>query len=650
MILSARERCSSPVVWSILIISACISVCYSYHYFPFTADDALISYRYSYRLLHDHGLTWTNGVPVEGYSDLLWVLLVAAGGLIEPNLIIVGRILGLAANVLLLWSVVWVSSSYRGWVPMMGGVLTLALSGSCALWGIGGMETALFSALLGWAVALVDVAPVKREERGVIAGIILGLLAITRPDGILFGATIPGALLIRHGATRDAVRSTVSLLAWPVAFLAFQLVFRLTYYGSVLPNTAYVKIAFALNRFVGGGLYVLLGAIGNLIPLAACTWILVLLPNSQRREVLRKTSVSLLPGVVWLAYLWGIGGDFFPGFRLWQPALVCLAFALARLLSVLPALSAKPAVWILGISAAGHLGVQVAMAGTAEWFVRGHPEISQFPIQADASRIAGCISAGRLLSEAFSEQQPLLAVDGAGCLPYGSELPALDMLGLNDAYIAHHRPPDMGNGRLAHELGDGDYVYSRNPDLVQFGAGNSSPNPELRGDEELAAMPGFRGNYCLVYFRSVKGPVGLWVRVENGHIGITRTDEAIRVPGFLFATTPAGAAAIDPSGRLGAVLTPDGVLKAEVYLPAGDWRLMVLANTAEPVRATILPDTVDRSSSTLHVSRSGAREMVRIRGGRGMVYSVSFTREPQPLLPRSTVTRHSSGPEVARRD
>ena len=41
---------------------------------PFIADDAFISLRYARRLLDGHGLTWTDGQPVEGYSNLLWVL------------------------------------------------------------------------------------------------------------------------------------------------------------------------------------------------------------------------------------------------------------------------------------------------------------------------------------------------------------------------------------------------------------------------------------------------------------------------------------------------------------------------------------------------------------------------------------------------
>ena len=44
---------------------------------PFFSDDSFISLRYAARLLAGEGLTWTDGERVEGYSNLLWVLLTA---------------------------------------------------------------------------------------------------------------------------------------------------------------------------------------------------------------------------------------------------------------------------------------------------------------------------------------------------------------------------------------------------------------------------------------------------------------------------------------------------------------------------------------------------------------------------------------------
>jgi arabinofuranosyltransferase len=73
--------------------AAIILLAIAWHYVPFVADDALISYRYSERLLAGQGLTYTDGERVEGYSNLLWVLLVAAGGWMSSYLILVGRII-----------------------------------------------------------------------------------------------------------------------------------------------------------------------------------------------------------------------------------------------------------------------------------------------------------------------------------------------------------------------------------------------------------------------------------------------------------------------------------------------------------------------------------------------------------------------------
>ena len=51
---------------------------------------------------------------------------------------------------------------------------------------------------------------------------------------------------------------------------------------------------------------------------------------------------------------------------------------------------------------------------------------------------------GRLLGAAFEREQPLLAATAAGALPFFSRLPALDMLGLNDRFLARNPPPNLG--------------------------------------------------------------------------------------------------------------------------------------------------------------------------------------------------------------
>ena len=83
------------ISFALLIPFVGILILNASYYFPFISDDSLISLRYASRLLEGDGLTWTDGRPVEGYSNLLWVLLVAFIGMFGVDLIDATRILGI---------------------------------------------------------------------------------------------------------------------------------------------------------------------------------------------------------------------------------------------------------------------------------------------------------------------------------------------------------------------------------------------------------------------------------------------------------------------------------------------------------------------------------------------------------------------------
>src|SRR5688572_27993928 len=69
---------------------------------PWISDDAFISLRYSSRLLAGDGLTWNDGEFVEGYSNLLWVLLAAGLHTCGVDWVAAVRWLGIAAALLTL--------------------------------------------------------------------------------------------------------------------------------------------------------------------------------------------------------------------------------------------------------------------------------------------------------------------------------------------------------------------------------------------------------------------------------------------------------------------------------------------------------------------------------------------------------------------
>jgi len=176
---------------------------------------------------------------------------------------------------------------------------------------------------------------------------------------------------------------------------------------------------------------------------------------------------------------------------------------------------------------------------------------------------------GELLGRAFGEAAPLLAVDPAGCLPYFSKLPALDMLGLNDRYLATHPPPGFGKGWLGHELGDGAYVWSRRPDLVVLCGPTGGRKACFRSGRELVERADFKDAYVLVTFegrtpRRVRS--GIWTR-RDGRIGVRVEAGAIVVPGFLL-TGKGVVAGLDDAGRIGAAIPAKG--RARLRLPEAE--------------------------------------------------------------------------------
>lgn len=628
-VIKGRPLC----LWACVIAAIAITISYSVYCVPFLIDDALISYRYSDRLLHGQGLTWNDGEAVEGYSNLLWVLLVAAGGMIHSNLVVVGLTLGLIGNVSVLIALLWtfLRSQETGVFPLAVGLLTLSLSGPFAIWGIGGLETPVFLGLLAWSLGTAYRIMSGRWS-WLCPALLLALLSITRPDGILFAAGLSMALIIREGISRPVLQRAVGVFLIPLLFFLAQICFRLAYYGSPVPNTAYVKLAFTLHRALIGAAYVGWGALVNIVPLVAGVAAVITLWRMRHWHTLRDVIVFVLPGLVWLSYVAAIGGDVFPWNRHWLPALVCFTFALTRMLSSLSGISTGAMATVLSLGSALHLGLQIAATDNFYSADDGKPQIFHMPSLSLSGRYEqDCMRVGRLLREAFQRQQPVVAVNVAGCIPYASRLPSIDMLGLNDYHIAHHRPPDMGQGTVGHELGDGAYVLARKPDFVQFGAGIIKPDePIYRSDKELAGMTAFKQLYRLLYFDANGAMLAFWVRIEDSRIGIVRTQNDIYIPGFLLATTPQVRARLDSKGKLVADLEGGEATLENIYVPAGTWEISLVTAPVNRLRliASAGSSAVSLDDNRLRLLSDGTLRTFKVIGAHGLIYAITAKRLP----------------------
>ena len=572
------ERATAVAVAAFLVCAALL-MCHAIYYIPFFADDSFISLRYAARLLDGEGLTWTDGERVEGYSNLLWVLLVALAGIPGQDLVVTARIVGTICGIAILGSFFWVQRarpSRDGIAAAVIAGLAMVLSGPVVAHSVGGLEQPLLSVLVVWG--LTCTLPLlerngARVSEVAIPGVLFGLASLTRPDAPLIVAAVCGAFVVARGFSKDSLRTAALIACIAAAFYLAQLAFRLGYYGEWIPNTARGKVSFTPKRLASGWKYVREGAwpLGGLLIGLALGVFAAFRDSTLRRQLV----LTLLPVVVWCGFIVSVGGDHVPQHRHLVVAIAMAGLALCLIagwfLSRYPdrrrVILAVACVLLVAMALGTWYDPHRRRAKRNLWYWSGEP-------------------VGLFLRDTFGRERPLVAVDAAGALPYFSELPSLDMLGLTDHHIAHHPPHSLGKGKLAHELGDGDYVLSRKPDLVVFNTARGSAKPNWRSGRQMVRRPQFREDYRLVTFRiDGEKPMAsrMWTRLE-GAVGVKRTPGAVVVPGYLLSHGKKSRAHRDENGDLFLRVTekhPGRLRKLE--LPPGHWEVELDSSSDDAV-------------------------------------------------------------------
>lgn len=535
-----QKRIGVATLLGCLLLAAQISVT-----LPFIADDALISLRYSERFIDGRGLTFTDGERVEGYSNLLHVLWCAALGALGFDLIHAARIVGAFGGALAIGGMALIGSS-RSTTAAIAGAVLMGSSLALGHWVVGGLEQPLLAGMLALGTAALLQAEQAKDAGSWrwFAGAALALGCLTRPDAPIF-VVVAALWTLPHG-----LKAAAKVAAPGVVAVLGQLTFRLAYYGDWVPNTAHAKLALTMHRVETGFAYV-----GDGLP-ALSVLILVAAVGLYRATPRERWLLSGLT-VSWLAYVVFIGGDIFPARRHLVPVLVPLCG-----LSAIAFTEVRPA-WlaVVALLAGSHAGLQ----DTQDKSYR-------------AARLEAweweCAQIAEGVGQAFRYEAPLLATNAAGCWPYFSKLPSLDMLGLTDAHIGKHDTPLRGVDYLGHELGDGAYVLSREPDLVIWGTWVGYAKPGYFGDQEMAQDPRFAQHYRLVRFQRGHVSALIWIRKSSPSIGPEEIADGIVIPAHLFGKQGPGVVThIGPDFSVRTLMMAKSRTHFELEVPPGTWRI-----------------------------------------------------------------------------
>ncbi|MGI6394739.1 MAG: hypothetical protein ACOX2F_08480 [bacterium] len=215
-------------------------------FFYYVKDDAFITFRFSRNLVSWGEFAFNRGIKVEGFTNFLWVLILAIPALLKIDQLIFAKIVSFllsAGAILYLWKTTEVFNQNKKdniLVPLS--VTTIFASGtSFALWTMSGLENGLFMFLI---LSGLYHTYTSKKKTGVL---LLTLSCLTRPEGHLFliaGAAILGFEIIKEKKLGKEV------LIWfliPFSILSLYHIFRFYYYGSLFPNTFLVKGSPLLN-------------------------------------------------------------------------------------------------------------------------------------------------------------------------------------------------------------------------------------------------------------------------------------------------------------------------------------------------------------------------------------------------------------------
>ena len=297
-----------------------------------TIDDAFITFRYARHLADGNGLVFNLGERVEGATSLSWTLLLAAVETLRLPVEPAAFVLGVSFALLALREA-YLLGRGLGASPAacLAAVALVAVHGRFWLVAGNGLEGGLFAFL----VVLVARKTIEEADTRLI-GVLLGLLFMTRPESLVVLPIVAGYQLLgtSESAERTEARTrAVTLSVAALAVVGAVTIWRLGYYGALLPNSVAAKSAVSagtetlLANLVSGLSYTVRFEIAHAPLILGAAIALVRRPANRALWFCLLVVVSELPAVL------VNGGDWMPHYRLLTVFAPVLAAPLALCLS-----------------------------------------------------------------------------------------------------------------------------------------------------------------------------------------------------------------------------------------------------------------------------------------------------------------------------
>jgi arabinofuranosyltransferase len=468
---ATRWSLTDSLLLGALLLITLLWIVFRFDWHATPIEDAAMLLRYAENFANGHGIRWNiDDAPVDGATDFLYM--VATGALARVahiGVVTASRILVLGSEIVSVGLVFAAGRRILGgnrW--LCAAVAAYLIAGPAIKIAEGCFGAPVFAAALlcCWCATLLYADRSHSWGYALAAALLAFLSGLIRPEGVLIAMILLAATVYRTGIAR-AIPLVVSFVSVFALLGGPYFLWRWHYFGAPLPNPFYVK--------GGGHLYPssVVAAVKNLsqllfpvVPLIPLGWV------SPRT---RRLTGSLLIALAGFTLMWGLLNNWNNHFMRFQYAIVPIVLVTVPGLLVDPKAIGLPG-WaslpVIGRRAVAIAAVLATLASMEYIDTRLRFQDVAFGMQVFAQRL-----------QPFASRGHSIAVTEAGVLPLYSQWHAIDGLGLNDAYIAHH-----GKGSVS------DYLEQHPPDVVMVHLDATDvPRAELlvmlQGGEPIPGTP-----------------------------------------------------------------------------------------------------------------------------------------------------------------
>ena len=422
-------------------------------------DDAMISMRYAKHLAQGHGLVWNIGeAPIEGFTNLGWTLYLAflhlfpfATSKISLAVMLTSVVI-LLANIIVVYKISQILFPQAKIAPTLSAIIT-AFYFPLVFWSLRGMEVGLLTLLINYAIFLA-----LKQENQFLISLILAIAIIVRIDAAISAMLIAIYYFIKK-------KSFIPILVVIFTVTAI-LIFQKYYFGDFLPNTYYQKVTgYTIFERVRKGILVFVEFAARDVLTLLFFSIATLIFYKQRTP---ETFLLLGIFLAQCAYSIYVGGDYAEPetnaanrfiTQAMSTLFILFSWMTNRIFSDLE--TAQPQLTFSNskVNPAILLSVIILLIISGEpWF---NYSINNAPLlKADIRRVKLALH----IKENTSPEA-VIAVHAAGQIPYYSERTTIDLLGLNDSFVAK----GQGEGEFYPGHNKWNYYYSIDqlqPDLI----------------------------------------------------------------------------------------------------------------------------------------------------------------------------------------